>query len=320
MTANRKPPATKGRPATSGSNRATARRNPTKAQQTAARKQAAAQRALAAERGRRRQWLIVGSAIGVVIVVVAVLIGIKVASGPSKPSAGAQAGAASAQVIKDVTGVPAATLNSIGAGTVKAAPTALSGAALTAGGMPRVLYVGAEWCPYCAAERWALAVALSRFGTLSHLGSTASSPDDVFPSTATISFHGADYTSKYVSLTAKEIESNEVSGQGHAALDTLDSKDASLFENVGKGSFPFIDLGGRYMISGASFDPGVLQGKTHVQIAGALSNPDSEIAKAVDGTANVITAAICKVTGNQPGDVCTSAGVTAAMKALPSNG
>jgi len=320
MTANRKPPATKGRPGTSAANQATARRNPTRAQQAAARKQAAAQRALAAERGRRRQWLVVGSAIGVVIVVVAVLIGIKVASGPSKPSSGAQAGTASAQVIKDVTGVPAATLNAVGAGTIKSPPTALSGAALTAGGLPRVLYVGAEWCPYCAAERWSLAVALSRFGTLSHLGSTASSPDDVYASTPTLSFHGASFISKYLSLTAKEIESNKVSGQGHAALDTLDSKDASLFENVGKGSFPFIDIGGRYMISGASYDPGVLQGKTHEQIAAALSDPNSDIAKAVDGTANVVTAAICTITGNQPGNVCTSAGVTAAMKALPSHG
>jgi thiol-disulfide isomerase/thioredoxin len=317
MSADRKPPATKGRPP---SNRATTGQRQTKAQQAAARKQAAAQRALAAERSRRRQWLVVGSAIGVVIVVVAVLIGIKVASGPSKPSSGAQAGTASAQVLKAVTGVPEATLNSIGSGTLKAAPTALSGAPLTADGKPRVLYVGAEWCPYCAAERWALAVALSRFGTLSQLGSTASSPDDVYPSTATLSFHGAGYTSKYFSLTAKEIESNRVSGQGHAALDTLDPKDAGLFQNVGKGSFPFIDLGGRYMISGASFDPGVLQGKTHQQIAAALSDPSSAIARAVDGTANVITAAICRTTGNQPGNVCTSAGVTAAAKALPGNG
>ena len=35
---------------------------------------------------------------------------------------------------------------------------------------------------------------------------------------------------------------------------------------------------------------------------------------------NVITAAICRVTGNQPGNVCTSAGVTAAAKTLPNSG
>jgi hypothetical protein len=30
------------------------------------------------------------------------------------------------------------------------------------------------------------------------------------------------------------------------------------------------------------------------------------VAKAVDGTANYITAAICKMTGNQPASACTS--------------
>src|SRR5438876_6623085 len=31
-------------------------------------------------------------------------------------------------------------------------------------GKPVVLYVGAQYCPFCAAERWALVLALSRFG------------------------------------------------------------------------------------------------------------------------------------------------------------
>ena len=37
--------------------------------------------------------------------------------------------------------------------------------------------------------------------------------------------------------------------------------------------------------------------------------PD-DVAKAVDGTANYITAAICKTTSNQPSNVCTP-GITA---------
>jgi Domain of unknown function (DUF929) len=42
-------------------------------------------------------------------------------------------------------------------------------AALTASGKPEVLYTGAGFCPYCAAVRWPLIVALSRFGTFSGL-------------------------------------------------------------------------------------------------------------------------------------------------------
>jgi len=33
-----------------------------------------------------------------------------------------------------------------------------------------VVYIGAEYCPYCAVERWPLIVALNRFGTLTNLG------------------------------------------------------------------------------------------------------------------------------------------------------
>ena len=59
------------------------------------------------------------------------------------------------------------------------------------------------------------------------------------------------------------------------------------------------------MISGASFSPQVLQGKSWSQIATALKDPTSPIAKAVDGAANYLTATICTLTGNQPATACT---------------
>jgi hypothetical protein len=90
MTGNRKPSATQGRAGSGTSNPANSGPRPRKAQPAAPRHQAAAQRALAAERGRRRQWLLVGSAIGVVIVVVFVFLVVKfcimLASAPRKPS------------------------------------------------------------------------------------------------------------------------------------------------------------------------------------------------------------------------------------------
>ncbi|HEV7210474.1 MAG TPA: DUF929 family protein [Blastococcus sp.] len=319
MTAKQTPSATSARRSSAGGGNRTGK-NATAAQRRAAQKQAAAQRALAAERGQRRQWLLVGGAVLAVIAVVGVLVGIKLAATPANHSSAAQAGSASQQVTSAVSGVPPKVLDSVGAGSIVTPPTALTGAPLSAQGKPRVLYVGAEYCPYCAAERWALAAALSRFGTLSGLGEVSSSPTDVYPNTATLSFHGAGYTSTYLTLTAKEIEGTQRVGNSYAPLDKLDPADATLFENIGKGSFPFVDIGGKYAISGASYDPSVLQGKTQEQIAAALSDPNSPIGKAIDGTANVITAAVCRVTGNQPGNVCTSAGVTAAAKALPASG
>jgi thiol-disulfide isomerase/thioredoxin len=281
----------------------------------------AAQRAVAAASGassaRRRRLLLVIAPIVVVVAVVAIFVAVKVGSGSSGPKSGTAATSAAAQVITQVTSVPPSVLDTIGKGTVSTPPTALTGAALTADGKPRILYVGAEWCPYCAAERWSLAVALSRFGTLTGLGEVSSSPTDAFPNTATLSFHGASYTSTYLSLTAKEIYSNQVSGGNYAPLDTLDAADNALFTGTGKGSFPFIDIGGKYMISGASYDPTVLKGKTQAQIAAALSDPTSPIAQAVGGTANMITAAICQSTAAKPAAVCSSAGVKAASSLLP---
>ncbi len=261
---------------------------------------------------------VIGPIAGVLIVVIALVI-VKVATGAGGPKSGEKASAASRGVVGAVTSVPVNVLDTVAAGTIKTPPSRISGSPLTADGKPRVLYVGAEYCPYCAAERWAMVVALSRFGTFTGLGQTASSPSDVYPSTPTLSFHGASYSSKYLSFTGKEIQSNQVVNGRYAPLDKLDPADRSLMTTYdGGGGIPFIDIGGRYVISGASYDPQTLHGMTHKQVADALSDPTSPVAKAIDGTANVITAAICDSTGHQPSNVCTAPGVAAAKAKLSS--
>jgi hypothetical protein len=51
----------------------------------------------------------------------------------------------------------------------------------------------------------------------------------------------------------------------------------------------------------------VLQGLTWAQIAADLHDPSSAVAKGALGSANMFTAAICKITGNAPASVCTAA-------------
>lgn len=70
------------------------------------------------------------------------------------------------------------------------------------------------------------------------------------------------------------------------------------------------------MISGASYDPQILHGKSHEQVAAALSDSTSPIAQAVDGTANVIAASICAVTGGKPVSTCASPAVAKAEAML----
>jgi hypothetical protein len=70
---------------------------------------------------------------------------------------------------------------------------AQTGFPLTSGNLPIVLYIGAEYCPYCAQQRWPLMLALMRFGNFSGLSYTESSSTDVYANTATFSFRTAAY-------------------------------------------------------------------------------------------------------------------------------
>jgi hypothetical protein len=284
----------------------------------------AAQRAAERRAEVRNRILIAAGSVVVVIAVVLAFVLVKVNSnGSSAKSAstagGGPTGTALASVVKDATTVPASTLNTVGAGTATAFPQSISGgSALTSNGKPEVLYMGAEYCPFCAAERWGMVVALSRFGTFSNLSTTHSSSSDEYPNTATWTFYKSAYTSKYLTFSPVEMETNKLAsgGQSYTTLQTptaaqnalLSKYDAPPYvSSADEGAIPFVDFGNKYMISGASYSPQVLQGKTWSQIATALKNPDSAIAKAIDGTANYMTAAICQLTGNQPASACTPA-------------
>jgi len=179
---------------------------------TATRTRLAEVRAAQAQHERRRRLGIAIGAICAVLVIAGGLVALRAAGVGDKSSGGSAATPASPQVVSAVSNVPASVLDSIGAGDATTFPRSIQAPALTEDGKPRVLYVGAEYCPYCAAQRWAVAVALSRFGAWSDLGQTHSSSNDVFPNTPTLSFHGAGYTSRYLSFTGYETATNKLEG------------------------------------------------------------------------------------------------------------
>ena len=152
----------------------------------------AAQRAAARRAERRRQALLAGGSVIAVIAIVVVFIVVKAVNKPSSTSAGSAGTALATNVVDNVTGVPARTLDAVGTGTTyKGAIQVIpKGTLLTSGGKPQVVYVGAEYCPYCAAERWAMTIALSRFGTFSGLHFIHSAPSpEIYPNTPTLTFH-----------------------------------------------------------------------------------------------------------------------------------
>ena len=175
------------------------------------REKIAAQRAAERRAEQRRRILIASGSILVVIAVVVAFIVVKANNKPSGDSSNGPTGSALASVVSKVTNVPASTLDKIGDGggsfTGKIPPVN-GGTPLTSGGKPEMLYMGAEYCPYCAAERWSMIVALSRFGTFSGLSTVHSSTTDTPSNLPTFTFHGSSYTSKYLTFTPVEMQTN----------------------------------------------------------------------------------------------------------------
>jgi hypothetical protein len=177
---------------------------------------------------------------------------------------------------------------------------------LTSGGKPEFFYYGAEYCPFCATERWAVVTALSRFGTWSNLQQTTSASQDSPPSIPTFSFYGAKFSSQYLSFQSLETYTNQQSGNFYSPLQTPSKDQAALVQKYdgSNGSIPFLDFGNKYISSGATYDYSVLQGKSWDEIASQVRDPNSDTSKGVLGAANSITAALCNMTNGQPGSVC----------------
>ncbi len=289
-----------------------------------ARAKIAAQQAAARKAEIRRRIMIVGGSVVVVVAVVIALV-VYAANKKSPPPAASNNGVSGAvlpaSVVSDITSVPASTLAKVGGGSVGSwmsnneggAPplTAVSDTPLKSGGKPEMLYIGAEYCPYCAAMRWAMAVALSRFGHFTtQLRGFHSSPTDVYPNTPTLTFYKAKYSSNYLVFTPVENENID-----QDPLQPTTAQQQALWEKFDTTSdnetgYPFIDFGNTSVIKVPIYDPGVLAGKSWAQVAAALHDPSSAIARGALGAANYVTAGICKMTGNKPGSVCNASSIT----------
>jgi len=301
------------------------------------REKIAAQRAAERRAEQRRRILLAAGSVVVVLAVVLTFVIIKLNSKPSavatSPSASASpqglsngpTGSALTAVVNKVTSVPASTLDTVGKGQFAAKIQTITGnpAPLTANGKPELLYMGAEYCPYCAAERWAMIVALSRFGTFSGLAtvhsavSNGAGGQEPYPDTPTFTFVHASYSSPYLSFSPVELQTNipDASNGSYTTRQTPTSAQQALItkydappyiESSQAGAIPFLDFGNKYVSIGTSYSNQVLVGLSWSTIANDLSNPNSSVAQAIDGTANYITAAICKMTGNQPASACTT--------------
>jgi hypothetical protein len=280
-----------------------ARPAPNASAKARARERIAAERAARKRAQIRGRLLLSGAAVVAVLAVVGALVGINLSA--AHPAASETR--APSVVVRQATAVPLGVLTRVSPGQA-ATPlqqVATPGPPLTVDGKPTIVFVSEESCPFCAAERWPLVVALSHFGTWTNLGSTRSSATDVYPNTATFSFRAAHYRSAEITLRTTELADN--AGRPLQAETPLDAKligtyDVPPFVNSAdqSGAVPFLDIANHYILAGAQYNPQILAGLSAAQIASQLRDPSSPVAQAIDGSARTIVAAIDQVLRSAP--------------------
>jgi len=167
-----------------------------------------------------------------------------------------------------------------------------------------VFFMGAEHCPYCAAERWAVVRALSKYGQWRGLRQTMSAArDEPFLNLPTYDLTEATYTSPHVEFVSREIRDREFK-----PLQKLLKTESKLVRKYDpKKHIPFLLIGGRFMQPEAGFSPKIFIGHTFRQTETELKKIESEIRKTIDDEANIISALLC-VCGLPP-DMCKETGV-----------
>lgn len=254
-------------------------------------------------RRKRTRMIMVGVA---VVVALAMIIGAMLLANAARQREAA--GEGSDAYVSGLSQVSAPQLDAVGVGAARDAATPVEGGEpVMVDGKPRVLYVGTEYCPYCGMERWALTIALSRFGTFDGLEASRTPANE--SSIPTVSYEHATFASDLIVFDG--FETADAEGRPLQTLSADD--DATLRQFNPGGSVPWTYWGTSHQL-GASYDGGFLADANPDEVLARLGDANSSEAQGILGAANVHTARICALTGNQPGEVCDAPGVRAAAE------
>lgn len=297
-------------------------------------------------RGSGRSNATIAAVVGTALVLVVVLIIVLVSVTGNKPAKAVGFGTkpAPASVVSAVTKVPPAAFTAAGSAVTASGPypeaiTPLKKQPpLTSDGKPLIIYVGSNWCPYCAASRWPLTVALGRFGSFKNLKITESgtATGEPYPKTNTLSYYRSTYSSPYISFLPVEQCSDYVAPSsdtstavqdcnGYEPLESLTGLAKKSFlkydfaptqSSANAGGIPYIDFANKWVEDGAFMDPTALGGYSWGQIGVSLSNPVASPGQPILVGANYYTALICNATKGKPGSVCNMPVVKQAAAAM----
>jgi hypothetical protein len=150
-------------------------------------------------------------------------------------------------------------------------------------------YLGAGFCPWCAAERWSIVEALKYFGTWEGLKFDKSAEkNEPYLNLSTYNFHDAKFKSDHVEFVGREFQDRNFQD-----LERLTDSDNKIIDNYNlQGVIPFVFIAGKYVRIGSGPKPQQLDGLNHDDVKKQLENRNTELAKAIYDEANHIAALI----------------------------
>ncbi len=265
-------------------------------------------------------WFLVGGAVVIIAIIIVVFVVLSRQS--QAPTANKPSGTQDQAVLQAVSNVNPQVFDAVGTGGVQNPFHPVANTPILKGptGKPEFFYAGGEFCPYCAAQRWGIVVALSRFGKFTSLPQIQSYENNI----STFSFYGSQYSSNYIDFVPVETAGNEpASGGGYVPLQTPTAQQQQLINTYdappytqSQGNIPFIDIANQQVTTGASYNPQTIMGSSWQSIANALSDKNASSTQGIVGTANYLTAAICMTTNQQPGNVCNSSTIQQIEKTI----
>jgi hypothetical protein len=96
---------------------------------------------------------------------------------------------------------------------------------------------------------------------------------------ATLSFYGSTYTSPYLTFSPVETTTNQPLGNYYKTLETPTSAEMAIWQakEPQQLAFPFIDIGGKYLLETAQLPANDLEGHSFTDIANSIGNNDNTI-------------------------------------------
>jgi len=159
-----------------------------------------------------------------------------------------------------------------------------------------IVYVGGEFCPFCAMERWAIVMALQNYGNFTGL-QTITSAEDHIP---TYTFVGSTYTSSQIDFEPAEVSNNVYPNP--SPLQSMNALQNQLFSKYSpQGYFPFISIGGSiYQVGGGvSLKANSFSGQTLSSVQSQVTAKSGSLYDQIQAEATLITTYINSMLSQQ---------------------